>query len=339
VDRPFVSVVIRSFQRPAALAELLQAVLSQDYPRFEVVVVEQTQSMREAEASRLASLELDGRLRILRFPPLGGARARNEGARAARGEILLFLDDDDLPADGSWIAAHAENYGDPGCLAVTGRSLVEGVEFPPAYQRRAQGKVLSLVPLFMWQRVFAGCKQRARVQSIHGTNSSVRRLALERVGLWDECTTVEDEMSFTYRLRSALQPGEHMLFDPQACIMRRLHLPGGLEKRWYPIAVYAEKVFLFYHNVVAHYFPGRFWSCYPLFVAWIYGVSLDWIWQADNMRYRGRAHKIWTSAWLLVAFPFLWMAWLGRLAVHRLAFGPPQHQPRLDPIRPPESPR
>src|SRR5262245_33765831 len=95
---PRVSVVVRSYNRLAALAELLDALLAQDHDSFEVVVVEQS-TVRPAEpAERIAALARDERVTMLRHPPLGGPAARNVGVRAARGELLVFIDDDDLPA-------------------------------------------------------------------------------------------------------------------------------------------------------------------------------------------------------------------------------------------------
>jgi glycosyltransferase involved in cell wall biosynthesis len=328
-----VSVIIRSYDRPAALVELLTAVLGQRHPSFEVVIVDQTPPGRtnDLDAARLDVLARDPRVRRLRFPPLGGARARNEGARAARHDVLLFMDDDDLPAGDDWIAAHAAGYEDPSCLAITGRSVsADGREPSRAYLWRARRQVLSLVPLVMWQRVFVRADQRRRVDSVHGGNTSVRREALERAGLWDECTTVEDELSFNYRLRARMRPGEYLLFEPAARMIRRVDIPGGLDKRRRTIADYGRRVFDFQHDVVAHYFPTRFALAYPAFAAWTMLVCLEWLWENDNARYRGIGRKLAASAKFVASFPTLWTRWTAALVRRRRASGPPAHEPRLD---------
>ncbi len=327
---PRASVVIRSCNRVAALCELIRAVQRQTEQDFEIVVVEQSTRVAAADAAQLARLAADARVRILRHPPLGGPRARNVGARAARAPVLVFMDDDDLPADETWLAAHLANFADPGCLAVTGRHFVDG-ELRPPYRdlERARRHVLSFLPLLMWQRSYTRSDRRRTVETVEGGNASIRRDVLARVGLWDECTSIEDELSFCYRLRAALRPGEYLLFDPAALMRRRLHLRGGLDKRaLHPIG-YAARGFEFLHHIVAHYFPARFLLLYPAYMVLLYAVCLDWIWNEAHAR-GGRARRVASAAGLLGALPLLWPYWLARHALRRVVHGPLEHAPRLD---------
>src|SRR5690349_2366314 len=103
---PCVSVIVRSYNRLPALAELLRALLAQDHDSFEVVVIEQTQVRAGDAVAQIDRLARDPRIRILRCPPLGGPRARNVGVRSARGDLLVFIDDDDLPASNDWLRRH-----------------------------------------------------------------------------------------------------------------------------------------------------------------------------------------------------------------------------------------
>jgi glycosyltransferase involved in cell wall biosynthesis len=123
--RPRVSVIVRSYNRLAALAELLTVLLAQDHDSFEVVVVEQSTVKVPGDLARVEQLARDPRVRLLEFSPLGGPGARNAGVRAALGELLVFIDDDDLPASTDWLRRHETNFGDPKCLGVTGRFVGE----------------------------------------------------------------------------------------------------------------------------------------------------------------------------------------------------------------------
>jgi len=90
---PLVSVVIPTYNRPDMLARAVASVLRQDYPRLEVLVVNDAGSPVDAA---LAALPGEGRVQVINLPENGGAaRARNAGLRAARGHYIAFLDDDD----------------------------------------------------------------------------------------------------------------------------------------------------------------------------------------------------------------------------------------------------
>jgi len=330
------SVVVRSYNRLPALCELLTALLAQDAPGvgFEIIVVEQsTQPPPSDLAARLDELFADPRVRVLRRPPLGGAGARNEGVRATTGRVVLFMDDDDLPGGPTWLVAHLRNFDDPDCLAVSGRHVVGGNETRAPYRdmAKARRQVMSFVPILMWQRSWARSDRRTQVESMIGGNSAVRRTAMERFGLWDECTLIEDEHSFSYRVRAGKRAGEYMLFDPEPVMIRRFDVPGGMDKRRMTPRHLARRLFDFQHDVLAHYFPVRFALLYPVYVILAYVVAMDWVW--NELSARGSwIRRLGASARLAIELPFAWTAWLGRWAWRRVRHGPPVRRPRLVPL-------
>lgn len=92
-DRTLVSAVIPTRGRPELLACAVRSALRQTWRFLEVIVVLDGPDA-ETEAY-LASLA-DRRVRSVMLPEtLGGCAARNAGVRAARGEWIAFLDDDD----------------------------------------------------------------------------------------------------------------------------------------------------------------------------------------------------------------------------------------------------
>src|SRR4051812_43930082 len=196
---PRVSVIVRSYNRLPALAELLTALLAQDHDSYEIVVVEQSSETAPEDVARVEALARDPRIRLLQFAPLGGPGARNAGVRAARGDLFVFIDDDDLPATNDWLTRHEANFGDPKCLGVTGRFVDDGP--PYVNMDRARRHVLSFNVL-KWQRVYARTDVRKRVESLMGGNAAIPRRTLERFGLWDECTPIEDEPSLAYRINA-----------------------------------------------------------------------------------------------------------------------------------------
>jgi GT2 family glycosyltransferase len=101
--RPFVTVVIPTYERPQALGRCLTSLSAQDYPhdRFEVIVVNDGGATSLAEVVDAHRKQVD--VALVAVPHGGPAAARNRGAAAGRGEILAFIDDD-CTADGRWIS-------------------------------------------------------------------------------------------------------------------------------------------------------------------------------------------------------------------------------------------
>ena len=323
---PRLSVIVRSYNRLPALAELLTALLAQDHDSFEIVVVDQTIDARPSERAAVHALARDPRVRLFTYPPLGGPGARNAGVRNARGQLFVFIDDDDLPASTDWLRLHEANFADPRCLGATGRFGDDG---PPYVNLpRARRLVLSFNVL-KWQRVYARTDERKHVESLMGGNAAIPRTTLERFGLWDECTPIEDEPSLAYRICAGKRADEYLVFDPAPRMIRRLDVPGGMAKRTMSAPVYAKRVFTFLHNIVGHYFPVRFALLYPAYVAFVAFHVVEWI-CSDSKKHRTFARRAWASAGIVVALPPLWAVWLAQWWYMRLRDGEPAHRPELE---------
>ena len=120
-----VTVVVPYYEAPDALALTLAGLERQTYPRelFEVIVVDDgsdpplelsalswpaPDQPERGEAGRDGDEPVPLNLRVIHQEDLGFglARARNNGARAAQGDILVFLDCDMVP-EADWLASHA----------------------------------------------------------------------------------------------------------------------------------------------------------------------------------------------------------------------------------------
>jgi len=118
--RPMYSVVVPTYQRADALARCLAALGAQtlERDRFEVVVVDDGSAHPPREVVARARASLD--VRLIEQANAGPASARNAGARAARGDYVVFTDDDCCPDPGWLRAIDAIAARHPGC-AIGGR--------------------------------------------------------------------------------------------------------------------------------------------------------------------------------------------------------------------------
>lgn len=91
------SLVIPTHNRVGLLKEMLACLSWQTFPleRFEVIVA--VDGSGDGTQEMLQGLEVPYSLQVIYQSQSGVAVARNRAAQAARGEILLFLDDDVLP--------------------------------------------------------------------------------------------------------------------------------------------------------------------------------------------------------------------------------------------------
>src|SRR5580692_1836501 len=100
-DFPFVSAVVPHFNNFDALAACLASLRRQTWPgdRYEIIVADNN-SVGGVERVR----QLAPDVKVVPAPEQGAGPARNAGAAASRGDVVVFIDCDCL-ADPDWLAA------------------------------------------------------------------------------------------------------------------------------------------------------------------------------------------------------------------------------------------
>ena len=118
-ETPPVTVCIVHHERPALLRMAVDSVLAQDYPALDAVLVDDG-SESAAALDALDALETafaERGWRVLRQENRYAGAARNAAAKAARGEWLLFLDDDNvLFPDAVSRLVHAARFSGADCV-------------------------------------------------------------------------------------------------------------------------------------------------------------------------------------------------------------------------------
>jgi O-antigen biosynthesis protein len=131
LDAPMLSVIVPTRDRPEQVRACVQSILACEYPpdRFEVLVVD---NVPRNELTRAVVTELaeNGPVRYLCEDKPGSASARNRALPEARGEFLVFTDDDAL-VDRHWLAEIVQGFrAAPRVDAVSGLLVPRRLDTP-----------------------------------------------------------------------------------------------------------------------------------------------------------------------------------------------------------------
>ena len=128
-DTVLISVVIPTYNRARLVRAAVESVLAQTYPKYEIVVVDDGSTDGTGESlQHLVSRGGDdsNAVRYCYQPNLGQSAARNRGISEARGELIAFLDSDDvwLPEKLEWQVRAIEQFGNRCGACFTDASLL-----------------------------------------------------------------------------------------------------------------------------------------------------------------------------------------------------------------------
>ncbi len=137
---PLVSIITPSYNQAAFLEQTIQSVLRQDYAQVEYVVIDGASTDGSLDIIQRYTDRLDG---WISEPDSGQAEAINKGLRDSRGEIVAWLNSDDLYLPGAVTSAVAVLEADP--------SL--GMVFGDAITVDADGRPLNQLAFGDWQLV------------------------------------------------------------------------------------------------------------------------------------------------------------------------------------------
>ncbi len=116
VDEGMISVIIPAFNEEKYIEKTVDAVLSQNYKKFEVIVV--PNGCSDATEKVLNKYMSDNRVKMFSQKEAKVSKARNKGAQFAKGEILIFLDADVIVSDG-FLKSVQEHFGEEHAVAST----------------------------------------------------------------------------------------------------------------------------------------------------------------------------------------------------------------------------
>ena len=219
---PHITVVVCTRERPGALARCLDSLLAQQYPGFRILVVDNA-PVTGSTAEVVHSAARRGPVEYLVEPKAGLSFARNTAVKAAPGQILAWIDDDEV-ADPHWLAEVARALHEH-----PDADVISGVIVPAELETRAQ----------IWFEQFGGHSKgrgfkpdvfspaTAHIQSPlyplppfgTGANMTFRPGVIERIGMFDTALGAgtpamgsEDTLAFT----QVLLTGGTIVYQPTA---------------------------------------------------------------------------------------------------------------------------
>jgi len=176
-----ITVIIPTLNRDQFLQKCLISLIRQNHPQdeYEILVIDNGSTDRTKQITEdIIQQNPDHHIRYIYEPEPGLLSGRHRGALEAKGDILVFVDDD-IEADPNWLSAIHEAFQDPSVQLVGGRNLPKYESIPPEWLeyfwiKHPFGKYLGELSLLD----FGEKIQEIDANFVWGLNFSIRRQAL-----------------------------------------------------------------------------------------------------------------------------------------------------------------
>lgn len=195
-----ISVIVPAYNAEETLGECLEALSAQSLNRqdYEVIVVD------DGSLDQTAEVAQSWNVRLIQQPNAGPAVARNQGAREAHGDLLLFTDADCVPAP-DWMERMLAPFVDPEVVGAKGT------------YRTHQTHLVSRFVQLEYEGKYARMARRDTIDFIDTYSAAYRRKVFLANGGFDTSfptASVEDQ-EFSFRLA---RKGYRMVFLPEAVV-------------------------------------------------------------------------------------------------------------------------
>jgi glycosyltransferase involved in cell wall biosynthesis len=195
---PRVSVIVTAFNHERYIRDAIQSVLDQTYHDYEVIVVDDGST--DATAERVSAFS--DRVFLVRQENQGVAGSRNTGIGRARGQLLAFLDGDDVwePDKLAHQVGAAERHPGSGLIAVdgvqfSGSTILYGSLFFPSVAAMLDGR--ESVTLRCYERLLGGNLISSTSQVL------IPRAVLADVGLSDRRLPISSDWDLYIRIAAS----------------------------------------------------------------------------------------------------------------------------------------
>jgi glycosyltransferase involved in cell wall biosynthesis len=193
---PTVSVIVPSHNRCVLLRKIFEGIGLQTYPLSLIELIVVADGCNDGTSEMIRLCELPFALRLVEQQRQGPAAARNRGAAASSGKLLVFLDDDVLPAP-RLIEAHVRAHGKSTPQVAVGYS-------PLVFEGR--GDFFRLGMRSWWENEYSAMRRpgyRYTYRSLFSGNFSLEAELFNRMGGFDATLPRHEDYEFGLRLLKA----------------------------------------------------------------------------------------------------------------------------------------
>lgn len=261
MQRPFLSVVIPTYNSGSLIGQTIEACLAQEYPggKIEIIVVD--------DDSTDGTKEIAARypVKYIRQRRSGPAAARNIGYRSANGDLIFFTDADCVPA-GDCLTIMTEDLYKKNVAAVTG---TYGLKNKKGIVARCIHEEI----------IFRHSRMPDYPNSFATYNLLIRKDILKELGGFDESylTSSAEDSELSYRL---MRKGFRVYFEKKA-IVYHLHednLRRYLKKQ-FTRAFWAMKLYRTHPDSALkdYYIHWKDFAELPLAVLVLVSLALAWL--------------------------------------------------------------
>lgn len=213
-----VSVIIPTYNREKCIIDLVHCLFRQDYPHFEIVIVDQSEVLSEEKMELIR--QHPGLIKYYKIAERGRSLAKNYGILFATGDIILFCDDDIIVPD-NFLTTHVNIYKNSAIAAASCRLVEEGqpaVSISKPLRTTFYGRLVNK-PYSTWSGF---------VTSLNGGNMSFRKDVLDKVGFFEESfigTSMVEEPDIAYRI---VNSGYKIYFDASITVQHYPQFNGNI---------------------------------------------------------------------------------------------------------------
>ena len=170
-----ISVIVPTHNRSEYLRNTIISLQEQNFPKddYEIIVVDNNSTDDTSEVVEECNRKSKKEVVYVREQEIGLHNARHAGARAAKGEILAYVDDDVI-CDANWLFELIKPYIDSEVGCVGGKILPKWEAEPPEWVNQYPS-YLSLLDL-------GDEVKELKTPKIYGCNFSIRKSLLFEVG-------------------------------------------------------------------------------------------------------------------------------------------------------------